>query len=321
MEHVTLGRTGLRVSVVGLGCGGFSRLGISTGHSKSEAVALVRAALELGITLIDTAAAYGTEEIVGEALRSTRRDDVVVATKAAIDDRNGHRLPAERVVQSLDASLRRLGTDHIDIFQLHGVLPADYEHAAVIVPALLREQEKGKFRYLGITEASADDHDHDLLGHAFHDDVWDTAMVAFHMMHQNARERVFPQTMARGIGTLLMFVVRDIFARPDRLADAFRDLAAHGAVPRELADARNPLDFLVHAAGASSVTDAAYRFARHEAGADVVLTGTGDIAHLEANVASLLKPPLPEGDSQRVRELFGSLVGVGLDRPYAAPAR
>src|ERR1700756_4844350 len=120
MEYVTLGRTGLRVSVAGLGCGGFSRLGLGTGKSTAEAVALVRQALDLGVNLLDTAAAYGTEAVVGEAIKSVPRQEVVVATKAWIPSRAG-RGAGERAVRSLEDSLRRLGTDYVDIFQLHGV--------------------------------------------------------------------------------------------------------------------------------------------------------------------------------------------------------
>ena len=68
MEYVTLGRTGLRVSVAGLGCGGFSRLGLGRGKSEAEAVALIHRALDLGVNLFDTAAAYGTEAVLGKAL-------------------------------------------------------------------------------------------------------------------------------------------------------------------------------------------------------------------------------------------------------------
>src|SRR5690349_12179654 len=63
MQYTTLGRTGLRVSVAGLGCGGFSKLGLGTGKSEDEAVSLIRQALELGVNLLDTAAVYGTEEV------------------------------------------------------------------------------------------------------------------------------------------------------------------------------------------------------------------------------------------------------------------
>ena len=177
MEYVMLGRTGLRVSVAGLGCGGFSRLGLGTGKSNAEAVALVRQALDMGVNLLDTAAAYGTEAIVGEAIKHVRREDVVIATKAWIPRSEG-RHAAERAVASLEGSLRRLGTDYVDIFQLHGVMPEAYERAReVIAPALLKEQAKGKLRHLGVTEAASEDPEHDMLRRAVEDEVWDVAIV------------------------------------------------------------------------------------------------------------------------------------------------
>ena len=94
-----------------------------------------------------------------------------------------------------------------------------------------------------------------------------------------------------------------------------RDLAAQGKAPESLAMRDDPLDFLVHAAGAQSLTDAAYRFARHEPGADVVLFSTGNVDHVASNVESILRPPLPEADRERLAELFGALTGVGLVLP------
>ena len=154
-----------------------------------------------------------------------------------------------------------------------------------------------------------------MLADAVADGVWDTAMIAFHMMCQNARRSVFPATHTARVGTLLMFAVRSIFARPERLAATVKDLAAAGKVPAWLAESEDPLGFLVHAGGASSVTDAAYRYARHEPGVDVVLFGTGEISHVKSNVESIVKPALPEADRQKLAELFGHLVGVGLDIP------
>ncbi|MSP48921.1 MAG: aldo/keto reductase [Alphaproteobacteria bacterium] len=311
MDYVTLGRTGLKVGVAGLGCGGFSRLGLGTGKTEAEAVALVKRAVDLGVTLFDTAAAYGTEAVVGEGLAGVR-DRVVITTKANILD-GDKRLGPDKAVASLDNSLRLLRTDHVDVFQLHGVRAADYDYAVeTIVPALRREQAKGKFRYLGLTEGAARDHRAEMLGRAVKDDHWDTAMLAFHMMHQHARKAVLPGTMAKKIGTLVMFAVRNIFARPERVSAAMKELAAAGKVPQSLADTPEPLGFLLHEGGASSLTDAAYRFARYEPGVDVVLFGTGDAKHMEANVASLLKPPLPAADRQRLIDLFGHLLGVGL---------
>jgi aryl-alcohol dehydrogenase-like predicted oxidoreductase len=319
MEYVTLGRTGLKVSVAGLGCGGFSRLGLGTGKSEAEAVALIRQALDLGINLFDTAAVYGTESVVGQAIKTVPRESVVIATKAWIPRSEG-RSAADRAVASLENSLKQLGTDYVDIFQLHGVSPRTYDRAIeIIAPALLKEREKGKLKHLGVTEAGSSDAEHDMVLRAVEDGMWDVVMVAFHMMHQNARTKVFPRTMANRVGTLLMFAVRNIFSRPERLATALRELTASGQLPRWLADAPNPLGFLIHEGGASTMTEAAYRFVRHEPGVDVVLFGTGDSDHLRTNIASLLAPPLPLADRQTVTKLFGHLVGVGLDPPYSMP--
>ncbi len=321
MEYVILGRTGLRVSVAGLGCGGFSRLGLGTGKSEAEAVALVHQAFDLGVNLFDTAAVYGTEPVLGQALKSLPRDKVVVATKAWIP-RSAGQSAAEHAVASLDNSLKLLGLDCIDIFELHGVAPGAYERARdTIAPALLKEQKKGKIRHLGVTETGSSDSEHAMLQRAVEDGIWDVVMLGFHMMHQNARTAVFPRTVANRVGTLLMFVVRNIFSKPERLKTALRELTARKELPRWLADAPNPLGFLIHEqdGGAATVTEAAYRFVRHEPGVDVVLFGTGDPGHLRTNIASILKPPLPETDRRILAKLFGRLVGVGLDPPTYMP--
>jgi L-galactose dehydrogenase len=220
------------------------------------------------------------------------------------------------VIASLDGSLERLGLDYVDVFQLHAVPPAAYNHVReIIAPALLRERERGKFRFLGITETAPNDPEQLMLNRAMQDDAWDTAMVAFHLMDQVARTQVFPHTLANRIGTLMMFAVRSIFARPAQLAAAMQELVAAGQVPAWLADTNDPLGFLVHPDGASSLTDAAYRYVRHEPGVDVVLFGTGDAGHLRSNIASILKPPLPAADRVKLQELFSHLRGVGLEAP------
>lgn len=321
MDYTTLGRTGLRVSVAGLGCGGFSRLGLGTGGSEAEAVALIRQALDLGVNFFDTAAAYGTEGVLGRAIKSVPREHVVIATKAPSGLSRAGSDPA-RAAEYLEHSLRTLDTDYIDVYQLHGVSPASYDHALNrVAPVLLKERDKGKFRHLGITETAPNDPTHDTLCRAAEGGTWDVVMVAFHMMNQNARERLFPLTLRHRVGTLLMFAVRNIFSQPGRLEATMRELAAAGEVPASLADKPKPLDFLIHEGGASSIIDAAYRYARHEKGVDVVLFGTGRAEHLRSNIASILNPPLPEADRETLRALFGRLVGVGLDLPHSSPPR
>lgn len=320
MQYTTLGRTGLKVSVAGLGCGGFSKLGLGTGQSAGHAVGIIRQALDLGVNLIDTAAVYGTEDVVGTALKDVPRDSVVVCTKAS-KPAGDKTFTVDKIIASLEGSLTRLGLDYVDVFQLHAVPPAAYDHVRdVIAPALLKERSKGKFRYLGITETAPNDPEQHMLNRAMRDDMWDTAMVAFNLMDQVARTQVFPHTLANRIGTLMMFAVRSIFARPAQLVAAVRELAAAGQVPGWLAETDDPLGFLVRPHGADSVTDAAYRYVRHEPGVDVVLFGTGDAAHLRANVASILKPPLPAADRAKLQDLFSHLRGVGLEVPPARVA-
>jgi len=319
MQYTTLGKTGLRVSVAGLGCGGNSKIGLGAGLSTAESVALVRAARDLGITFFDTAEAYGTEEILGAAFSPAERASVVISTKSRILSnliRGGERMPAAAVIANLEASLRRLRTDYVDVFLLHGVKPADYEFCeAELLPALLAEQAKGKVRHLGLSETAPNDPEQRMLQRALSEPRWSVFMLAFHMLNQGARRDLFPRTMAAGVGTLLMFVVRNIFSQPGVLAATMRRLAAEGKVPAELAAKENPLEFLIHADGARSLTDAAYRFARHQPGADVILFGTSRIEHLKSNVESILSPPLPAADVARLHALFGSLRGVGLDAP------
>jgi aryl-alcohol dehydrogenase-like predicted oxidoreductase len=312
MNYTTLGNTGLRVSVAGLGTGGFSRLGLKAGKTEDESARLIHEAVDLGINFIDTAASYGTEGVVGKALKTIPRHQVVIATKAQF--RGNPFAPPEKVVAALDNSLRLMGTDHVDVFNLHGVELPEYDYALeTIAPALLEEKRKGKIRHIGITENPIVDFTNAMLKRAVRDPVWEVFMVGFHMMHQGARRNVFPVTREKGIGTLLMFAVRSIFADPPRVKREMKALADQGLVEKWLGESDDPLGFLIHEGGAASLTEAAYRFARHEPGVDVVLFGTGDAGHLRSNVAALMKPPLPEADRTKLAALFGHLTGIGLD--------
>jgi aryl-alcohol dehydrogenase-like predicted oxidoreductase len=309
MHYTTLGKTGLKVSVAGLGCGGNSRIGLGTGLTEAQSTALVREALDLGVNLLDTANAYETEAIVGKAIKGRPRDSVVISTKS-------HATSGPAVLANLENSLRQLDTDYVDIFHLHGLGPAAYDKAmAEMVPGLVRAKEQGKIRHIAVSETGPRDPEHKMLTRAVDEGVWEVFMLGFSMTHQNARVSLLPKTREKGIGTLCMFAVRNIFSKPDVLKRTFAELAAEGKVPAALAREDNPLSFLVHEGGAESVVDAAYRFARHQPGIDVVLFGTGNVAHLRANIASILRPPLPAADVRKLHDVLGSLVGVGLDLP------
>ena len=166
MHYTTLGKTQLRVSVAGLGCGGNSRIGLGNGLSEAQCVALVQEALDLGVNLLDTAAAYGTESIVGKAIKGRARDGIVISTKSHVSA-DGNPLAGAQVVANLDTSLRQLDSEYVDLFHLHGLSPKAYGHAMTeIVPALLRQKEKGKLRHLAVSETGPRDPEHKMLERA-----------------------------------------------------------------------------------------------------------------------------------------------------------
>lgn len=313
MDYRPLGNTGLNVSVAGLGCGGNSRLGLGRGASVEDCVAVVRTAVDLGVNFLDTAEAYGTEEIVGAAARFYDRQKLVISTKAIF---RGGDETAESVTRKVDASLQRLGLDYVDVFHFHAVGPDAYEHHRdVLAPALLKLKERGKVRHLGITETGPRDPEQKMLARAIEEAPWEVIMLAYSLMNQGARRSIFPVTRRRGIGTLLMFVVRNIFSN-----EAYRRAVSARLVEQGLLDAAvladgDPLGFLVSEGAAESITDAAYRYARHEQGADVILFGTGNKDHVRANVESILRPPLAPAILERLHATFGHLSGVGLDLP------
>jgi aryl-alcohol dehydrogenase-like predicted oxidoreductase len=159
MDTRKLGSQGLTVSEQGLGCMGMSEFYGAT--DEGEAIATIHRALELGVTLLDTADMYGpfvNEKLVGKAIEG-RRDDVVIATKFGNvrgDDGsfNGVRGDAEYVRSACDASLQRLGIDTIDLYYQHRVDPqVEIEET---VGAMKELVEAGKVRYLGLSEAGAD---------------------------------------------------------------------------------------------------------------------------------------------------------------------
>ena len=157
MQKRTLGRGGLEVSAIGLGCMGLS-FGYGPAQEKQDAIRLIRAAFERGVTFFDTAEAYGpfvNEEVVGEALEPIR-DQVVIATKFGFQEgssRLGQDSRPERIRAVADAALARLRTDRIDLFYQHRVdTDVPMEEVAGTVKELIQQ---GKVRHFGLSEAGA----------------------------------------------------------------------------------------------------------------------------------------------------------------------
>jgi len=310
VRTVTLGRTGLKVSVAALGAGGKSRLGQSKGASFDHSVRLVQAAIDAGVTLIDTAQIYGTEEIVGAAIRD-RRDGLVVSTKVPVNGglQAGGPATAAAFTRRVEDCLKRLGTDRIDILHVHGTLPGQYVHARdVLLPAINRLREQGKVRFSGITEHFVSDARHEMLRQACAEGHFDVIMVGYNFVNQTAARAVLPLAAKNGIGTLCMFAVRGPLARLETANALVEKLIGTGEVDPATVDRADPLGFLVGQGVAATVGEAAYRFCRHTRGIDVVITGTGDEQHLRQNLAAIDGPALPPGVTERLEAIFGGVV-------------
>ena len=307
MKYRTLGRTGLRVSVLGIGTGGPSQFGQGSGVPEADVSRMVRRALALGVNFFDTASGYGeSEAILGRALADVPREDYVLATKVQVA-RDEWTATPEDVVATVERSLERLRVDVIDIMQFHGVKPEDYARTIeIFLPVMVRLQEQGKFRFLGVSETYSQDFRHEMFPMALADDHFDTAMVGYNMISPTAEHRVLPMCHERNVGVICMVAVRRALSRPEVLAERIAYAKRKGLIERDSVPDHDPLGWLVKG-HVTSLPAAAYKYVASHPAMGTVLTGTANIDHLEANVKAILGPPLPNGDMARLRDIFGAV--------------
>ena len=206
METVRFGNTGLTVSRLGLG--GYPFGGVNTAHDwdpftpagGAVAIATIHRALDRGITYIDTAPSYGdgnSERLIGEVMR-TRRDECVLATKVGWQG-----LDKRAVIASVEASLRRLQTDHVDVIQVHGGMftDADRDHILTGGPlaALQELRDSGKVRFIGLTAEEP------WTARPFLDTGrFDMVQIAYNLIYQAAALHLLRDTAERGTGVVSM---------------------------------------------------------------------------------------------------------------------
>ncbi|SNS73473.1 Predicted oxidoreductase [Asanoa hainanensis] len=204
MRYRTLGRTGVQVSTLALGAMNFGPIGRTT---QDEATAIVDAALEAGINIIDTADMYGagvSEKMVGKAIAG-RRDDLVLATKATMpigDERNHQGSSRRWLVTALDDSLRRLGVDHVDLFQMHRWDPRTSDEETL--SALTDLRTAGKIRYFGsstfpayrIVQAQWAAREHHLGRYV-------SEQPGYSILQRAVESHVLPVTQEYGLGVLV----------------------------------------------------------------------------------------------------------------------
>ncbi|MFC4224558.1 aldo/keto reductase [Lysinibacter cavernae] len=213
MEYRSLGRSGLRVSAVGLGCNNFGRPGAAT-EGQDGSTAVIHAALDAGITLFDTADVYGygygrSETFMGNALAG-RRDEVVLATKFGHADMDsdipswGARGSRQYVRLAVEQSLRRLQTDWIDLYQLHTPDPnTPIEETLAALDELIHE---GKVRYIGHSNFAAwqvadAEYKSKLAGHS----RFISAQNEYSLLVRDAERELMPALAEYGVGFLPFF--------------------------------------------------------------------------------------------------------------------
>ena len=207
MQYRTLGRTGLSVSEVGyggapIGIPNYNEVWDPAGERETASVvAAVRRAVEVGINYFDTAPGYGhgrSEELLGQALEG-QRGQVVVATKTPWKKRS-----REWIVDGVEASLRRLRTDHVDVLQLHGGFNYSADDVKWILEggvmdAFQRLKAQGKVRYFGLTAG-----EHGSLGPLLDSELFDVVQIKYNVLYQEPYHAFLPTAKKRGVGVVLM---------------------------------------------------------------------------------------------------------------------
>jgi L-galactose dehydrogenase len=309
MLYRTLGRTGLRVSLAGLGTGGPSRLGQTAGIDPHQSHRLVHAALDLGINLFDSSPGYGaSEELLGGALQGVPRDRYVLATKFPPYQGSDLKPDPESLTRQLEHSLRMLRVDAIDVLQYHGVAPESYREVIDRYHGVaLRAQQAGKVRFLGITEVARSDPQHEMLAVALEDDLFDVTMVKYGILNQSAANSVLPLALRRNVGVLIMASVRTSLRTPQEAVAHINRFIAQGDLHMTPSGEQDPLGLAATGEPVPALTRAAYQFAAAHPAVSSVLIGTGNIEHLRANVVDLSGPALTPLQMGYLQRTFGGL--------------
>src|SRR3989454_11571484 len=311
MEYRSLGGTGLRVSALGFGCGNIG--GLLIRGSVAERERAVARAIELGINYFDTAASYGdgqSEEHLGRALGALKVSPFV-GTKVRVPDVPVSAL-AGAVARGLEASLRRLGRDRVDLFQLHNHITAERTSESltvkdvrdVVFPAMARLAEQGKIGFYGITALGETASVLDVIGAG----RARTAQVCYNLLNPSAGHPLPPGFPAQDFGRLLercqeqrtgVIVIRVLAAGALSGTETRHPVAAPavdpiGSAPDYASDARHArmLSALVDEGHSGSLVEASLRFPLSAAPVSTVLLGYSSLEQLEYAAACVEKGPL-----------------------------
>jgi aryl-alcohol dehydrogenase-like predicted oxidoreductase len=329
MEMRVYGRTGMRLSLLGFGCGAVGGLMVR-GDPRDQERAIARA-LAVGVNYFDTAVQYGdgeSEKNLGRVLQNLKPADAVVGTKVRLPSAEFGRI-ADTVTQSLDGSLARLRRERVDIFHLHNAITENGGGEALsvrqvlgeVVPAFERLRQQGKTRFLGLTAIG----DTKALHQVIDARVFDSAQVVYNMLNPSAAEalpdnypaqdygRLFDHTKAAGTGVIGIRVLaggalsgsaeRHPIASPPP-----EPIGSAMSFDADVARARRLMP-LVAEGFAASLTEAATRFAIGHPAMGTILVGMATPQQFEDALAAVQKGPLPPAALERLKALRQGFAG------------
>lgn len=329
MEMRVYGRTGLRLSVLGFGCGAVGGLMVRGDPAEQERA--VARALESGVNYFDTAVQYGngeSERNLGRVLGKLKPANAVIGTKVRLPAEAAGGI-AEAVRRSLEGSLQRLGREQVDIFHLHNAVTVAGGGEALsarqvlqeVLPAFDRLRRQGKTRFLGLTAVG----DTAALRQVIDAAVFDSAQVVYNLLNPSAAAalpenypaqdyaRLFDHTTAAGVGVVAIRVLaggalsgsaaRHPVASPPPLP-----IGSAASYDGDLARARRLLP-LVQEGFAESLAEAAIRFAVSQPAIATILVGMATPQQFELALAAVRKGPLPPAALERLTALRQGFAG------------
>jgi aryl-alcohol dehydrogenase-like predicted oxidoreductase len=304
MHYRTLGRTGLTVSEIGFGAwaigGGWGS------QSEQDSIAALNRALDLGVNFLDTAAGYGegkSERLIGQVLRE-RTEKVVVATKTppvpgnwppSPYDLAEERYPEKYLRENVEERLRNLGTDCLDLLQLHTWTRAWNKNPAPL-EVLKKLQAEGKIRFIGI---STPEHDQNSLIDLMRRGYLDTVQVIYNIFEQEPAAEFLPAALEHNVGVLVRVVFDEGILTGKYAADSlfpegdFR--RSYFAGDRLARAVRRVQQIETDIAGSGlTLPQAALLFALAHPAVSTIIAGVRNVQQAEANVAASSLPPLSE---------------------------
>lgn len=329
MQLRIFGRSGMRVSVLGFGCGAVGGLMVRGDHADQERT--VARALEAGVNYFDTAVQYGdgeSEKNLGRILQKLKPANAVVGTKVRIPPRDYVRI-GEAVASSLEGSLARLRLDHVDIFHLHNPITEKEGGTALsasqvlgeVVPAFERLRQQGKVRFLGLTAVG----DTAALHQVVDSRAFDSAQVVYNMLNPSAAEalprnypaqdygRLFDHTQAAGAGVVGIRVLAGgaLSGSAERHPIASPPPEPIGSAMSYGGDIERAqrLIALVKEGFAASLTEAATRFSLSRPAMGTILVGIATPGQFDDALAAVEKGPLPAAALERLAALRQAFSG------------